>query len=148
MLQEVDNFNFEGVHSYQKGRVGKIGDCYKKQGVSLIFILTSPFQCDLWVFGEWVCVCVCRLFTPFHQINRYMSSTRVNFEKKRHYGEKKFDISELFIQFTINSYCEHITSGVWIDLYIYIYIYIYIIYIYISIHNTLSTECSNLTEAR
>ena len=45
--------------SYQKGRVGKIQDSYKKQGVSLIFILMLSgviFECLVCVC---VCVCVC-----------------------------------------------------------------------------------------
>ena len=33
--------------SHEKGGVGKIGGCLKKEGVSLVFILTNPFQCYL-----------------------------------------------------------------------------------------------------
>ena len=53
--------------SYQKGRVGKIQDSYKKQGVSLIFILMLSSV----IFECLVCVCVCVLslfsISPLHQ---------------------------------------------------------------------------------
>ena len=49
--------------SHKKGGVGKIRFFLKKGGVSLIFILTSPFQCYLFL-SVW-CVCVFCLFTPF-----------------------------------------------------------------------------------
>ena len=79
------------------GRVGKIGAFFKKKAegegaVSLIFILTNPFQCYLslsvWCVCVCVCVCVFCLFAPFisilfvfhrknlvlhHLINRYMT---------------------------------------------------------------------------
>ena len=77
---------------FQKRGVGKIGRVVIKRGVSLIFILTNPFQCyislSVWFVCVRVCVCVCVcvfcLFTPFvsvlfmlhlvflHLINRYL----------------------------------------------------------------------------
>ena len=72
------NFRKKGgvpVIFHKKGGVGEIGVLFLKKGggVSLIFILTYPFQCYLslsvWclVFDVCVCVCVCVfcLFTPF-----------------------------------------------------------------------------------
>ena len=52
------------IFFHKKWVVSKIGGYFKKGGVSLIFILTSPFQCYLCVC---VCVCVCVfcLFTLF-----------------------------------------------------------------------------------
>ena len=46
--------------SHKKGGVGKMGGCFKKVGLLLIFILTNPFQCYL-SLSVW-CVCVCVLF--------------------------------------------------------------------------------------
>ena len=43
--------------SHKNGGVGKIdGIIFKKARVSLVFILTNPFQCHL---GVCVCVCAC-----------------------------------------------------------------------------------------
>ena len=53
--------------SHKNGRIGKIGRVlfFKKgRGISLIFILTNPFQCYLSPSIWCVCVCVC-VFTQF-----------------------------------------------------------------------------------
>ena len=62
---------------HKNGRVGKIGGVVLKRWVSLLFILTNPFQCYLslsvwcvcvyWGVRVCACVCVCVfcLFTPF-----------------------------------------------------------------------------------
>ena len=69
--------------SKKKG-VCKIGRVVVKRGVSIIFILTNPFQCYISLSVWCVCVCVFCLFTPFvsvlfmfhivflHLINRYI----------------------------------------------------------------------------
>ena len=62
--------------SHKKGEIGKVrGSFLKKGGVSLIFILTNPFQCYLseclvcvcvWVWvWVYVCMCVFNLLIPF-----------------------------------------------------------------------------------
>ena len=57
---------------HKNGRVGKIGGVVLKRWVSLLFILTNPFQCYLslsvwcvcvyWGVHVCACVCVCVLF--------------------------------------------------------------------------------------
>ena len=111
----------------------KIGGCLKKRGVSLIFILTNPFQCYL---SEClVCVRLCVLFIYTISISIICVSQEepsliacnqqicdfynwIIFDKKRHCGKWSFDISELFIQCNKDSCGEHITGGVNIYLYI------------------------------
>ena len=48
--------------SHQKGVIDK-------KGVSFISILSSPFQCLLYLSGWCVCVCVC--FVYFHHFYQY-----------------------------------------------------------------------------
>ena len=91
------------------------GIIFLKKGVSLIFILTDPFQCYLSLSAWGVCVCVCCvcvcvcvcmcvfcLFTPFlsvlfvsQEVPSLIASyqlindfhMRIIFEKKRHCGK-------------------------------------------------------------
>ena len=49
--------------SHKKGGIGKIGGCFKKGGVSLVFILTDSFQCYLSLSVCCVCVFVLFIYT-------------------------------------------------------------------------------------
>ena len=117
--------------SYKKGAVGKIGGkVVLKKGVSLIFVLSNPYQCYL-PLGVWY-VCVLFIYTTISTSIICISKKNLNFIASNQQTcdfykwvilkRKGIVVSKVqfwyqwIIQCNMDSCCENITGGVTIYL--------------------------------